>query len=116
MVNIYDSANQLASDLQKIDEFKKLEKAVADIKKNTDSSALFKEMDKMQTEIITAQSQGKELPSSTQENYKKLNEKVQKDQLILKLLEAEQGLYKTIDEVQKTITKPINDLYDGLRN
>ncbi|WEV36457.1 YlbF family regulator [Lactobacillus sp. ESL0677] len=116
MVNIYDSANQLASDLEKIDEYKALEEAIDGVKKNADSSALFKEMDKMQAQIMQAQAQGQDIGKDIQDEYKQLNEKVQKDPQILKLLQAEQGLYKTIDDVQKAITKPINDLYEGLRN
>ncbi|RMC46796.1 YlbF family regulator [Lactobacillus sp. ESL0230] len=116
MINIYDSANQLASDLQQIDEFKALEKAIAEVKSDEESLSLFKQMDKLQSEIISTQSQGKELSPELQENYQNLNEQVQKNSQILKLLQVEQGLYKTVDDIQKVITKPINDLYEGLRN
>ena len=116
MINIYDSANQVATDLQKLDEFKALSAAVAAVKNNEESAALFKQMDEMQTKIINSQSEGRDFPKDLEEDNKKLNEKVQKDAQILKLLQAEQSMYKTIDDVQKAITKPINDLYDGLRN
>lgn len=116
MINIYDSANQVATDLQKIDEFTALKNAIAGVKNNKSSLALFKEMDKVQTEIITAQSQGKQLSKDLQDNYQKLNEKVQKDEQILTLLQAEKGMYKTVDDIQKAITKPINDLYEDLRS
>ena len=116
MVNIYDATNQLASDLQEIDEFKTLQVAIDGVKKNTESSTLFKKMDKMQNAIMKIQSQGQELSQEMQEEYKNLNDQVQKDPQILKLLEAEQGLYKIVEEVQKVITQPINDLYKGLRN
>ncbi|WEV70444.1 YlbF family regulator [Lactobacillus sp. ESL0785] len=116
MVNIYDSANQLASDMQKTDEYKALQAAITEVKNNAASAAIFKEMDKMQSQIMQAQAQGKDIAKDIQDQYKELNEKVQKDPQIVKLLQAEQGLYKIIDDVQKAITKPINDLYDGLRN
>lgn len=116
MVNIYDATNQLASDLQEIDEFKTLQVAIDGVKNNAESSDLFKKMDKMQNTIMNVQSQGQELTQDMQEEYKNLNEQVQKDPQILKLLEAEQGLYNTVEEVQKVITQPINDLYKGLRN
>lgn len=116
MINIYDSANQVAADLQKLDEFKALQAAIAAVKNNQESTALFKQMDEMQTKIINSQTEGRDFPKDLKDDYQKLNEKVQKDQQILKLLQAEQALYKTVDDVQKAITKPINDLYDGLRN
>ncbi|MDF7638502.1 YlbF family regulator [Lactobacillus sp. ESL0791] len=116
MINIYDSANQLATDLQQIDEYKALEKAIKGIKDNPTSLALFKKMDELQSKIVSAQQAGKTLSDEEQKEYQKLSEEVQKDAGIVQLLQAEQGLYKTIDDVQKAITKPINDLYDGLRN
>ncbi|MEB3365503.1 YlbF family regulator [Lactobacillus sp. R2/2] len=39
-----------------------------------------------------------------------MNEKVQKNDQILQLLQAEQAVSKTIEDVQRTITKPVNDL------
>jgi cell fate (sporulation/competence/biofilm development) regulator YlbF (YheA/YmcA/DUF963 family) len=116
MVNIYDSANQVAADLRQIDEYKALEKAIAEVKNNEKSLKLFQEMDKMQTKIIDLQSQGKDLPKELQNDYQKLNEEVQKDPQIIKLLQTEQALYKLIDDIQKAITKPVSDLYDDLRN
>lgn len=116
MVNIYDTANQLASDLQQIDEFKTLQVAIDGVKNNAESAVLFKKMDAMQNSIMTVQSQGQELSQEMQDEYQSLNDQVQKDPQILKLLQAEQGLYKTVEEVQKVITQPINDLYKGLRN
>lgn len=116
MVNIFDTTNQLASELQEIDEFSVLKEAIEGVKNNAESTALFKEMDKVQNAIVIAQSKGEDLSQELQDEYKNLNEKVQQDPQILKLLQAEQGLYGTIEEVQKIITQPINDLYKGLRN
>ena len=40
----------------------------------------------------------------------------QKNDKIVSLLTNEQGLYDLLGEVQKAYTKPINDLYEDLRN
>lgn len=116
MVNIYDSANQLASDLQKIDEFKNLDKAIKAVKANKESLALFKKMDSIQAQIIKAQQTGQKLPADSEKEYKELNAKIKEDSVIMQLLQAEQSLYGILDDVQKTFTKPMNDLYDDLRN
>lgn len=116
MINVYDSANQLAEDLKKTPEYQALQEAVNAVKEDENSSALFKKMDEIQTEIITSQQTGKQLAEETKKEYQELNEKVQKDANIVKLLTAEQGLYKLIDDLQKTFTSPINDLYKDLRN
>lgn len=115
MVNVYDSANQLAEDLKQTPEYKALGEAVKSVHSDENSSALFKKMDEVQSKIMTAQSTGKPLSADLQKEYKELNEKVQKDANIVKLLTAEQGLYKLIDDLQKTFTSPINDLYSDLR-
>lgn len=115
MVNIYDSANQIAEDLKKTPEYIALQKAINDVKDNEASAELFKKMDEIQTKIMAAQQAGQPLSEDLQKAYKELNEKVQKDEKIVKLLTTEQGLYKLINDVQKTFTNPINDLYEDLR-
>ena len=72
MINIYDSANQVATDFQKLDEFKALENAVNAVKNNEESAALFKQMDEMQTKIINSQTEGRDFPKDLEEDYKKL--------------------------------------------
>ena len=48
MVNIFDSANQVAEDLKQTQEFVALKQAMAAVKANPDSLALFKELDQAQ--------------------------------------------------------------------
>ena len=61
MVNIYDSANQLAKDLQQTQEYENLKKAIADVQNDQESADLFKKMDALQTKILTAQQSGQPL-------------------------------------------------------
>lgn len=115
MVNVFDSANQLAKDLTQTPEYTDLQAAIKDVMDDKESNELFKKMDQIQTQIITAQQAGQPLSEDLQKEYSELNEKVQKNQNIVKLLTAEQALYKLIDDIQKTFTNPINDLYADLR-
>lgn len=115
MVNVYDSANRLAEDLKKTPEYTALKEAVQSVKNDENSSNLFQKMDEVQTKIMAAQQSGQPLTDDVKNYYKELNDKVQKDANIIKLLTAEQGLYKLIDDLQKTFTSPINDLYSDLR-
>lgn len=115
MINIYDSANKMAEDLKQTPEFKALETAIKNVEENETSRHLFEQMDEIQSKIMQAQQTGQALDDSTKESYQKLNDQVQKDEVIVKLLNAEQGVYKLIDDLQKTFTRPINDLYSDLR-
>ncbi|RVU70586.1 MULTISPECIES: YlbF family regulator [Lactobacillus] len=115
MVNVYDSANQLAEDLKKTPEYAALEEAVKSVEGDATSRDLFAQMDDIQNRIINAQQTGAPITDELENDYTSLNAKVQKDTNIVKLLTAEQGVYKLIDDLQKTFTAPINDVYKNLR-
>ena len=116
MVNVYDSANKLAEDLTQTDQYKALQKAIKDVEENDESSAMFKKMDELQAKIMQAQQSGQPLSDEDQKAYQELNAQVQKNDKIVALLKSEQGLYDLLGEIQKAYTKPINDLYEDLRN
>lgn len=115
MVNVYDSANQLAEDLQKTPEFVALQSAVNNVQKDAASKALFKKMNEVQSKILSARRTGKKLTPELQQEYTDLGSKVQSNKKIGQLLTAEQALYRLIDDLQKNITRPINDLFSDLR-
>lgn len=115
MINIYDSANKLAEDLTQTDQYKALADAVKTVQENDESAALFKKMDELQTKIMQAQQSGQPLSQEDQEAYKNLNDEVQKNKQIVSLLQTEQKLYDLLNDIQKTYSKPINDLYEDLR-
>ena len=116
MVNVYDSANKLAEDLTQTDQYKALQKAIKDVEANDESLVMFKKMDELQAKILQSQQAGQPLSAEDQQAYKDLNDQVQKNDKIVSLLTNEQGLYDLLGEVQKAYTKPINDLYEDLRN
>ena len=116
MINIYDSANQLAQDLTKTDQYKAVGDAVKAVQADSESAAMFKKMDELQAKIMQAQQSGQPLSDEDQKAYQELNAQVQKNDKIVALLKSEQGLYDLLGEIQNAYTKPINDLYEGLRN
>lgn len=116
MINIYDSANQLAQDLTKTDQYKAVGDAVKAVQADSESAAMFKKMDELQAKILRAQQAGQPLAAEDQQAYKDLNDQVQKNDLIVNMLKSEQALYDLLNDIQKTYSKPINDLYEDLRN
>ena len=107
MINIYDSANKLAEDLTQTDQYKALADAVKVVQEDAESAALFKKMQSQQT--------GQPLSEEDQQAYKDLNDQVQNNKQIVSLLQTEQSLYELLNDIQKTYSKPINDLYEDLR-
>lgn len=116
MINIYDSVNQLAQDLTKTDQYKAVKDAVKAVQEDSESAAMFKKINKIQAKIMQAQQAGQPFSYEDQKVYRELNSQVQNDEKIIALLESEQKLYDLISEIQITYTKPINDLYEGLKN
>ena len=115
MINIYDSANKLAEDLTQTDQYKALADAVKVVQEDAESAALFKKMDELQTKIMQSQQTGQRLSEEDQQAYKDLNDQVQNNKQIVSLLQTEQSLYELLNDIQKTYSKPINDLYEDLR-
>lgn len=115
MVNIYDTANQLANDLRETQQFLALKEAMDAVKADADSLALFKELDAAQMEIMEAQQTGKELTEEQQGHFKSLNERVSQNTTLQSMLLAEQAVYTLLNDVQKNIGQPLSEAYEDLR-
>ena len=115
MVNIYDTANQLANDLRETQQFLALKEAMDAVKADEDSLALFKELDAAQMEIMEAQQTGKELTEEQQDDFKSLNERVSQNTTLQSILLAEQAVYTLLNDVQKNIGQPLSEAYEDLR-
>lgn len=46
--------------------------------------------------------------------YQELDQKIQNDPHVKQVIMAEQGIYMLLDDIQKTIAKPITDLYEDI--
>ncbi|GHV97110.1 UPF0342 protein [Lactobacillus nasalidis] len=115
MVNIYDTANQLANDLRETQQFTALKEAMEAVKADPDSLALFKELDAAQMEIMEAQSTGKELTQEQQDHFASLNSRVGQNKTLQNMLLAEQAVYTLLNDVQKNIGQPLSEAYEDLR-
>lgn len=115
MVNIYDTANQLANDLRETQQFLALKEAMDTVKADEDSLALFKELDAAQMEIMEAQQTGKDLTEEQQDHFKSLNERVSQNTTLQNMLLAEQAVYTLLNDVQKNIGQPLSEAYEDLR-
>ncbi len=114
MINIYDTANKLASEFQETDQFATLKKAIADVKENETSLALYREMEEFQKGILQKQQNGQEMTDDEKAKYQELDQKIQNDPHVKQVIMAEQGIYMLLDDIQKTIAKPITDLYEDI--
>lgn len=116
MVNIYDSANQVAEDLQKTPQFEALKKSLESLKNNPESLKLYSEMDALQKKVMAAQQAGQPLSDDIKKEYAEINTKVSNNDDLKDMISKEQAVFQLINDVQNTFTKPLSDLYKDLEN
>lgn len=116
MDNINETAKKLADDFKNTKEFKDLHEALENVKRDATSSALYREMNSLQGQIMDAQQHGRDLTEDMRTKYEDLNKRLQDNEQMKTLIKAEEKVYSKLDEVQKTLTKPMADLYEKLRD
>lgn len=110
MVNIYDTANQLESDLKETQQYKDLQAAYEALKADEAAYACFKELQGLQEEMQHKQMQG----NITEEDFKKLQvagEKAKDFETLQQLMLKEQALSMLMDELSQIIFQPVQELY-----
>ncbi|PIC85300.1 hypothetical protein CSV72_14370 [Sporosarcina sp. P20a] len=112
-VNIYDDMNKLESTLRKTDEYIAVKTAMADVKGDEHARALFESFREIQMNLQQKQMAGEEIEGDELEHAQKTAQLAQEDPKILAMLTAEMKLSELIEEVNRVVLKPIQDLYEG---
>lgn len=110
-VNIYDSANQIEKEIRELPEFLALKEAFAAVKADQPTFDLFKEFQALQMELQQKQMQGLEFSEEDAKTAQELAEKVQESALINELMTKEQGFSVIVNDLNRVIMKPIQELY-----
>ncbi|GKQ42486.1 UPF0342 protein [Companilactobacillus sp. RD055328] len=113
MINIYDTANQMASDLEKTEEVIALKDVFGRLKADTEAYGVFDKVQNLQMELQQKQMSGAEI---TQEDIEKMQEfttQFEQFPVINELMEAEKKVNDLINELNQIITKPIATIYQS---
>lgn len=110
-MNIYDTANQLEREVRELEEFKALEAAYEDLKKNEASFQLFKDFQNLQVRLQQKQMTGEEFTEEDAKEMQDIAEKIQADEAITVILQKEQALSVIMNEITALMMKPVQDLY-----
>lgn len=113
-VNIYDDLNQLESSFRKTEEFAEVTKAIEAVKNDEQASELFKSFRKIQVTLQEKQMQGEEIAPEELEYAQKTAQLAQQNEKIMEMLQAEMKLSGLIEEVNRVLMKPIQELYEAL--
>lgn len=113
MSNIYDTANQLERDLRALPAFQNLKEAFAEIKADEEASCLFDEFKAAMHSFQMKQMAGQQPEQAEVEQMQTLSAKVSENAAIKKLMESEQQLSQVIEDMNRIITKPLQELYQS---
>lgn len=110
-VNIYDSANQIEREIRQLPEFLALKEAFDVVKADEEAYALFKQFQNLQVELQQKQMQGEEFSDEDAQQAQELAGKVQESGLINDLMTKEQTFSMIVNDLNRIIMKPIQELY-----
>ena len=113
-VNIYDDVNRLEATLRKTDEFAKVQQAIEAVKSDEQALELFKSFRQIQMTLQEKQMQGEDLAPEELEYAQKTAQLAQQNDKIMQMLQAEMGLSGLIEEVNRVLMKPVQELYEKM--
>lgn len=112
MSNVQQSAEQLAEAIRQSEEFSTLKEAYEAVMNDDIAKKMFDDFRNTQIELQQKQMQGLEITEEEVEKARKVVETVQQHAAISKLMEEEQKVNEFINSISRTITKPLEELYN----
>lgn len=116
VVNIYDTANELEKQMRETQEFKALEAAFNKMMADEEAFTLFKKFQKAQADAQNKQMQGQKLAEDEIKNVQNLASEVSKKDVVKNLMDKERQMDDMMQQLNKTITEPIQELYKKAMN
>lgn len=113
MSNIYDTANQLERDLRELQEFKTVKESFEAIYADETAKALFDEFRTVNIELQQKQFSGQEITEEDIQKAQELGQKVSENEHIKALMKAEQRLNTIMQDINRIITNPLQELYSA---
>lgn len=112
MTNVYDQANALESALRQSDEFLQMQDLYKKVNEDETSRKLFDEFRELQMTLQQKQMQGEELLEEDIQKAQSSAQEIENDENIKGLMEAEQKMSQLIQDLNRVIMKPIEELYE----
>jgi cell fate (sporulation/competence/biofilm development) regulator YlbF (YheA/YmcA/DUF963 family) len=109
--NLYDKAYELEKALRESDDFKKLKELTDQVNGDQAAKQLFDSFRNVQLELQQKQMTGQEITEEEIMKAQQQVELVRQHEVIGKLMEQEQHLSQVINDVNKIILKPLEEIY-----
>jgi len=108
--NIYDLANELERGIRALPEYKTLVEKKEAIAADAEASALFKEFTDFQEDFYAKMQSGTMPTAEEQAAVQELGQKVEANALLKEYLAAQQGLSVYLNDIERIIFKPLQEL------
>ena len=112
MVNVYDQANALENALRESEEFQQMKELYSKVNEDAESKKLFDDFRDIQMTLQQKQMQGEELLEEEIQKAQNSAQEIENDENIKGLMEAEQKMSQLIQDLNRVIMKPIEELYE----
>lgn len=110
-VNLYDITHDFERILRRSNEFKSLKSIYREVNTEPETKQLFNKFHNLQMELQHKQMIGQKIMRDEIEEVQKIGKVVQRNEKIVRLIEAEQRMNMLIIELNKIITKPLQEIY-----
>lgn len=114
VVNIYDTANDLSRQLVETQEFQGLKNAFDELKADSDAFDSFKKFQQMQADAQQKQMKGQKPSDDEIKAIQTLAQEISGKQAVQNLMNQERQIDQMLQQLNKTITGPIQDLYSEI--
>lgn len=114
--NLYDYAYELEKALRQGEDYTKLKEMYEAVLNDPFSKRMFDEFRDIQMSLQEKQMTGQEILEQEVQNAQSVAARVQQNPKIVNLMEAEQRMSMTINELNKIIMKPLDELYGSMNN
>ena len=115
MANLYDLAYDLEKAIRESNEYAELKALFEDVKKDEIANKLFENFRDVQLKLQEKQMSGVEILPEEIEQAQKMFQLVQQNPTISRLIAAEQRMSMVIAELNKIITRPLEEIYGPLQ-
>ncbi|MDO6851872.1 YlbF family regulator [Priestia megaterium] len=113
-VNLYNMIHDFERVLSRSNEFKSLKSIYREVNADPETKQLFNKFYNLQIELQNKQMTGRKIMQDEIEEVQKMGEFVQNNEKISRLIEAEQRMNLLIMELNKIITRPLQEIYGNL--
>ena len=113
-INLYDHANEMERAIRQSEEFTQLKAMYDAVNKDESARGIFENFRDIQLGLQEKQMSGEEITEEEVEQAQKTAQLVQQHEIISKLMESEQRMSMLIQELNKVIMKPLEELYGSM--